>query len=557
MIFVQAGEKKLLVKGLVVRAWVAATVVVHLAASGGAPVLALPHGRVLSAPGISVVGEGSSERWIVDLGGVLVAALAPELPGGNEGLLLLVRPARKPDAPRRLLRLRVAPEPRLDLLAEGLSGWIDSLAAVDPGADEGLQLVAGGDGRIVSLGSFAALDSRVADAADGARLLVERALVEAEGLDLAAFAPAPLRRGVDRRFAALEAGRLRLWQAAGPSPDAPAGASPGVSSSAAADRWTRWTRWTVEREAALPLSVKRTAAGLRLASPPVAAVQSASGDLFLAGPEAVGSSRLRCYRIDAGRADSPPEELWAALPGPETVTQSWAFEIDGVPVLVVRTQAADELNLFERQRLRVLPLSADRTRSGAPPTLAVELDSKRWHETAVALGDVDGDGRDDLLAAFPEGLSGTDLVVQWWRGSGAGQFEKRPHRSDLQKAPPGWQLVAMPQPGLFLVGNDRMELRPFSSAGRGAVAERAALAASIPALAAVPGKAASKEARKVTVTVGGDGESSKVTNVEPDAEPLGAVELDSLPGAELLAVQGSGNGNERLILLRRRPDQVP
>jgi hypothetical protein len=79
---------------------------------------------------------------------------------------------------------------------------------------------------------------------------------------------------------------------------------------------------------------------------------------------------------------------------------------------------------------------------GPCPTLAVELDSKRWHETAIALGDVDGDGHDDLLAAFPEGLSGTDLVVQWWRGEGRGRFESRAHRSDLKKAPGGWALVA-------------------------------------------------------------------------------------------------------------------
>ncbi len=247
-------------------------------------------------------------------------------------------------------------------------------------------------------------------------------------------------------------------------------------------------------------------------------------------------------------------ELWAALPGPEKVNQSWPFEIDGVPVLVVRTQAADELNLFERQRLRVLDAlrrpDAIRERS---PTLAVELDSKRWHETAIALGDVDGDGHDDLLAAFPEGLSGTDLVVQWWRGrAAAGSSSGRIAATCRSPLPAGswWRCRS---PGCFLVGNDRMELRPVHAAGR-------APSPSAPARRCrfrrcrVPGQAASKEARKVTVTVGGDGESSKVDNVDPDAEPLGAVELDGRPGAELLAVQGSGNGNERLILLRRRPD---
>ncbi|MDQ1347940.1 MAG: repeat-containing protein, partial [Acidobacteriota bacterium] len=488
MIFVKAEERKLLVKGLAVRARVAATVVVYLTAAGGASVTALPPGPVLSAPGISIVAEGSSERWIVDLGGVLVAVLAPDLADREAELLLLVRPPKRADGPRRLLRLRLAPEPRLDLLAEGLEGWIDALAAIELDAGRGPELVAGGPGRLATLGSLSPLAAPVAG----------RPLLVADGFDLRTLQPGPVRRGVDRRFAVVAPGRLRFWE------------PPGA-----------WAR-----EMALPLAVVRSSAGLRLSSPPVARVTAGSRELYLAGPEAVGSTRLRSFLLDAAEAGGPPVEVWASLPGPEKVDQSWPFEIDGVPVLVVRTQAGDELNLFERQRLRVLTLSADRTRTGALPTLAVELDSKRWHETAIALGDVDGDGHDDLLAAFPEGLSGTDLVVQWWRGSGGGRFENRPHRSDLQKSPPGWQLVAMPQPGLFLVGNDRMELRPFTSAGRGAVAERAGLAASIPALAAVPGQGASKEATKVTISVGGESESAKVENTDPEAEPLGAVELD-------------------------------
>jgi hypothetical protein len=305
---------------------------------------------------------------------------------------------------------------------------------------------------------------------------------------------------------------------------------------------------TLSREVVLPFTVARTSAGLRLASPPLVRMRSGSGELYFAGPEVVGGTRLSGVLVDGGAGAAQPVELWAALPGPESVEQSWPFEIDGVPVLVVRTQAADELDLFERQRLRVLTLSADRTRSGSPPTLAVELDSKRWHETALALADVDGDGRGDLLAAFPEGLSGTDLVVQWWRGSGAGRFESRPHRSDLQKAPAGWALVAEPEPGLLLVGNGRIEWRRFASSGRSAVADRSELSATIPALAGP------RAPREMTLALGGGGESAKVKNIDPDALPLGAVELDRRPGPELLAVQGDGNGRDRLILLRALPE---
>lgn len=507
-------QKSLLVKGLATRAGVAGALAVCVAFAPGTPASALPHGAVASAPGISVVAEGGAERWIVELGGVLVAALSPEFAVGEDGLLLLVRPPRKPDGPRRLLRLRLAPEPRLDLLAEGLDGWIDSLAAAELVRGSGPELIAGGPDRLVTLGPLSSL----------AAPLAARTLFEVESFDPRALAPGLLRRGLDRRFAVIEPGALRFWDSADGT-------------------WTRPSR--------LPLEVARTGSGLRLSSPPVAAVRSPSGEVYLAGPEAVGSTRLKCLRIDTAAVGEVPEELWASLPGPEKVSQSWPFEIDGVPVIVVRTQASDEVNLFERQRLRVLPLAADRTRAGGAPTLAVELDSKRWHETAIALGDVDGDGHDDLLAAFPEGLSGSDLVVQWWRGEGRGRFESRAHRSDMKKAPGGWALVAAPEPGLFLVGNGKMELRPFSAAGKSAVAERAGLTVSLPAL---PVPAAAKAEKKVTISVGGEGDSSKVENIDPEAVPLGAVELDGRAGAELLAVQGSGNGNERLILLRARSD---
>ena len=544
--FSKKQRKNLLVKGPLRHLGVAVAVLASVAVAGGSRLGALPPGSEAVAPGISVVAEGRSERWIVDLGGVLVAALSPEVSPGEEGLLLLVRPPRKPDGPRRLLRLRLEPEARLEVLAEGLSGWIESLSAVE--LDPGLRvhLVAGGAGRWVDLGPLAAqaaLAPEVAGKPAGPPGVVERPLLDLGGHDLRQPGSGTPEAGDGGRFrrrrtrpaAALESG----WHQAGTRSES---TQPGKSAEGLA--------MAMSREVALPFAVARTSTGLRLTSPPVVSMRSAAGELYFAGPEVVGGTRLRGVLIDGGATGAPPVEVWAALPGPEAVEQSWPFEIDGVPVLVVRTQATDELNLFERQRLRVLTLSADRTRSGSPPTLAVELDSKRWHETALALGDVDGDGHDDLLAAFPEGLSGTDLVVQWWRGSGGGRFESRPRRSDIQKAPAGWALVPEPEPGLLLVGNGRIELRRFAAAGRSAVADRGELAASIPALA---GPKAPKE---VTVALGGGGDSAKVKNVDPDAEPLGAVELDGRPGPELLAVQGDGNGRDRLILLRALPSKA-
>ena len=363
------------------------------------------------------------------LDGVLVAALAP---GDGGELLLLVRPAGEPDGARRLLRLAIAPEPRAEPLLDGLGGWIKTLAVIDLG--RGAELVAGGLGRAVALGPLAA------PVGEG------RVLVEHPGFDLRSLAPGPLRAGVDTRFAAAEAGHLRVWQ-----PD-------GGALRLAADR-------------PLPVAVERTAAGLVLASPRVTAVGNAGARRWLIGPSPAGGGRLRTLLAPDG--EGAAVETWSALPGAEQAEASWPIVLDGVPALAVRAQGSGKIDLLERQRLRVLPLGTDRTRAGAPPTFAVELDAKRWQETAVLVADLDGDGRDDLVAAYPEGLTGGDLVVETWRGLGGGRFEARARRTDLDETPAAWRLVAAATAeggaALLLAGSDRLELRALAPAGRGAL----------------------------------------------------------------------------------------
>jgi hypothetical protein len=513
-----------------------------------APLASLTTAAAAAEAPIQSAREGSAERLLVNLDGVLLGAVAPESSGAANGLLLLVRPARDPRGARRLLRLRLEPEPRLERLADGLDGALEGLVAVEratvDGAPASARLLATGPGLLVDLGTVADL------AAESPAAIVARPLSTDPSFDPASLSPPTVRRGVERRLAAVAPGKLWIW---------------GGSADAAA----------VAREIPLPATLARSRGGLRLSSPPVAEIGArptsrggAAVATFLVGPEPIGSGRLRALRLvvdidaesDSGETAGARAELWASLPGPESVAQSWPFEIDGVPVVVVRTQGADELNLFERQRLRVLPLVEDRTRAGAPPTLAVELDSKRWHQTAIALGDVDGDGRVDLLAAFPEGLSGSDLVVQWWRGAGGGKFDPRARRTDLKEVRGGWALIAPAEaelgesarPGLLLADDRRIEWRPFLATGRAALAERAPLFGSIPSQA-VPGAVdeGARSKRAVEVSVGSEGESTEVVNEDPAAEPLGGAELDGRPGLELLAIQGSGSGDERLIVLRR------
>ena len=402
-----------------------------------------------SAPSVEVRRDSGHTSVALDLGGTLVGALAPAGGSGTSGLWFLVRPPAEPDGARRLLRLVPAPEPRLEVVAEGLPGWIKTLVALDLGA--GVELAAGGLGRLESLGPIAAPTAP------------PRALIDDPGFDARSLAPARLRAGVERRLAAAEAGTLRIWD-----PDGAGGL-------------------VAPRAIALPVEIRRSQTGLELSSPPVAAVPGggATPTLWAAGPEPVGKTRLRTLLFPAAAATDPATEAseaseategtegWAALPGAESVEQSWIVAFDGAPALVVRTQGAARLDLFEHQRLRVFPLSADRTRAGVAPALATELDSRRWFDTTIQVADVDGDGHDDLAAFFPEGLTGGDLVVEVWHGQGGTRLERRGRRTDVDDPPDSALFVpgagSGGRPGLLLIRRDRAEMRLLAASGRHAL----------------------------------------------------------------------------------------
>lgn len=439
----------------------------------------------------------------VALGGTLVSALAS---GADGALWLLVRPLDEPDGPRRLLRVELAPEPTAAVVLEGLEGWTKTLAALDLGS--GPELLAGGLGRLDSLGPLPA------------PALPGRPRIDHPGFDLRSLAPHPLRTGVESRLAAAEVGRLRVW--------VPAAGS-----------------LRLDAELALPFTAERTASGLRLSGPPVAALSVGPERMqWIVGPVAVGRDRLRTLLLDAGGGE--PVEAWSALPGPETVEESWIVALDGEPALVVRTQGAEALDLFERQRLRVLPLKADRTRAGAPPALAVELDAKRWQPTEVAVAETDGDGRDDLVALYPEGLTGGDLVVQVFSGVGGGRLASRPRRTDLDDPPESWRLLpaatAEGRAALLMVWPDHVELRALAAEGRRALEATARFALPIATARAAP--------ERVEVSVGGSGGADVERRSEVEA--LGAAELDGRPGAELLILAPAADGGDRLVLVRRR-----
>jgi hypothetical protein len=333
----------------------------------------------------------------IPMGGALVAALAAE-PDGS--LHLLTRPATEVDGPRRLLAFERGGAPRLAVVADGLDGWGKALAAL-AGPDGG-ELVVGGLGRLATFGPLARPRAAPRD------------LLLHPGFDLRSLAPALLRVGVETDLAAAEAGRLRIWRRD------------------AAGELARVV------ELPLPFAVERRAAGLRLAGLPVTALAPAAGGRrrFAVGPEAATASRLRVLLVEESESGTwTTTECWAALPAAEEVEESWIADGDDGPLLVVRTQGAVEINAFEDQLWRLFRLAPDRTRAGRRPSLAFQADSKRWHDNEAMVADADGDGRRDLLIARPEGVTGTDLVVERFAGLGGSRFEPRGRRTDLDTAP--------------------------------------------------------------------------------------------------------------------------
>jgi len=347
--------------------------------------LALLGAPAVAEPTVATAIEGRSRIVTAGLDGTIVAA------GSVEGTLwLLVRPPGEPDGVRRLLRIGLGAAPTIEDRG-AVPGWSKSLHAVDLGS--GPELLVGGLGRVATLGSLRSAGGSI------------RILVEDPDVDLRSAEPGTLRSGVRSSVVAAGVGRLRRF----------VGDGDGL----------------VERGAwALPVSVRAEHGGLRLASPPAQLVERPDAEALVAiGPEAQGRTRLRSLVVDPGVEE--PLVAWSDLRSPEEVEQHRFVLVDGRPFLIVRTQSSDRLNLFERLRLRVLPLAADRTRSGFGTSFAAELDSKRWHDPELSSFDVDGDHRDDLVVLRPEGFRGKDLVVEVWPGRGGGRFDPRSRRVDL------------------------------------------------------------------------------------------------------------------------------
>ncbi len=100
--------------------------------------------------------------------------------------------------------------------------------------------------------------------------------------------------------------------------------------------------------------------------------------------------------------------------------------------LIVTTVLAEKHGVFEKKKLRLFQLAADRTRSGSGPCSEVMTRSRNWYGTCAGVADLNGDGLDDLVSAQPKGLGAGSLWVEAYLGTPEGGFEPKARGSEIE-----------------------------------------------------------------------------------------------------------------------------
>jgi hypothetical protein len=298
----------------------------------------------------------------------------------------------------------------------------------------------------------------------------------------------------------------------------------------------------------LPVRATRERTALRLDTPEVEVLpqDGSAPPLYLVGPEANGKPRLHTLMITRDAEGNPQRtESWSRFAGPEAVEGHWFVRVDGRPMLIVTSTGAEKVSLFEEQSLRVFPLTADRSRAGQTPVLAVPTASRRWFPARPFVLDVDRDGHDDLVVVQQEGLRGKALIAEVWLGQGNGRFAPTSRKVSLGVQAHGWDygadVTGDGRPDLVAIEQTKLLVFPGTAdPKRDLLDRRPRLALDMPVSGPL----------SVSVEAGSAG-----TNVESShADSLRTIDLDGDGRAEIvIAVRDTvreGNGRGRVTVVR-------
>jgi hypothetical protein len=354
---------------------------------------------------MATLADGTRADLVFD--GALLGWAAPREAAGVRSLYLLIAPPAPPAAapacsvapgedrdassgPARLFRWRATHPAEVELIRSDLpsDGSLDA-ADLD------------GDGR-------------------ESLLLVRPGAVEAVSLD--GGGPATRRLIEDGEIARPSGDPVRIAPAAG---DAPIRAA--VVGAFRSWRRTQAGTLVLASDVDLPVVVDPGRTRDRVASPEVLVIgRGREGRmLFATAPEAVGLDRVRTFLLDPDAPlDARSSECWGQFPERERLLDSGVALMDGKPVLIATSTAADKLSVFGGKNLRVFPLGPDRTRVGGAPLFAGDTDINLWQRETPFVIDLDRDGRDDLVLGYWKGLTHDLVALEVHRRDPDGTFAK-------------------------------------------------------------------------------------------------------------------------------------